>query len=141
MLEVFKMIRTLHILTREQWISKVGHACLKHLIIVMQQDVIWALWRPYVILVILVQEGTLVLKPSYRTSWEPRIFIAVGKTPCAYGPCQEIKVTLKNPMGLRPTFAFDNGPLEAFTPRGFDSFVPIGVESLTRGITKGEVKY
>jgi hypothetical protein len=34
------MIRTLYMPRREQWVSKVGHACLKQLIIVMQQDVI-----------------------------------------------------------------------------------------------------
>jgi hypothetical protein len=34
------MTRALYILTREQWVSKVGHGCLKQLIIVMQQNVI-----------------------------------------------------------------------------------------------------
>ncbi len=95
-------------------------------------------WRPYVILVILAQEGAIIFKPSYRTSWRPRMLIAIGKTPCAYGPWQEIKMTLKNPPHLRPTFAFDNGPLEGGR---FDSFASHGVESLTFGIARGEVKY
>ncbi len=69
------------------------------------------------------------------------MFIAIGKTLHAYGMWQEMKMTLKNPTSLGPTFPFDNGPLEAFTLGGFNSFVPPSVESLTLGIVGSEVKY
>jgi hypothetical protein len=69
------------------------------------------------------------------------VFIAIGKTPRAYGPWQGMRVTLENPAGLVPTFPFDNGPLEAFTPGGFGSLAPPGVESSTPGIAGGEGKY